>query len=41
VITHVVFRYAFASVWCFFAALLSLHITYILYRLPPGNARGG
>jgi Family of unknown function (DUF6629) len=34
VISHVLFWYAFASVWCFFAALLSLHIAYVLYRLP-------
>ncbi len=34
VVTHVMFRYAFASVWCFFAALLSLHLCYVLYRLP-------
>jgi Family of unknown function (DUF6629) len=34
VITHVAFRYAFASVWCFFAAILSIHICFVLYRLP-------
>lgn len=34
VVTHVTFRYAFTSVWCFFAALLSAHICYVLYRLP-------
>jgi hypothetical protein len=37
-ITHVAFRYAFASVWCFFAAILSIHICFVLYRLPtPGG----
>src|SRR5439155_3605688 len=25
---------AFASVWCFFAALLSLHLAYVLFQLP-------
>ena len=34
VISHAMFWYAFASVWCFFAALLSIHISYVLYRLP-------
>lgn len=34
VVTHFIFRYAFISVWCFFAALLSLQICYVLYRLP-------
>lgn len=33
-ITHVVFRYAFASIWCFFAAVLSAQICYVLSRLP-------
>jgi hypothetical protein len=43
VVTHAVFWYAFISVWCFFAAILSLHICYILYRLPgpAGEGRGG
>ena len=33
VISQVVFRYAFISVWCFFAAFLSLQLCYIFYRL--------
>ncbi|QJW92842.1 DUF6629 family protein [Frigoriglobus tundricola] len=41
-ITHMTFRYAFASVWCFFAALISLYIWYIMYRanraVPPAPA---
>lgn len=41
VVTHVAFRYAFTSVWCFFAALLSAHICYVLYRLPDGAAEVG
>lgn len=41
VVTQAAFRYAFASVWCFFAALLSLHVCYVLSRAPratPGRA---
>ncbi|HEY2909212.1 MAG TPA: DUF6629 family protein, partial [Gemmataceae bacterium] len=34
---QLMFRYAFISVWCFFAAVVSLHIAYILYRLPDPN----
>jgi hypothetical protein len=34
VLSAIVFRYVFASVWCFFAAFLSLHMAYVLYRLP-------
>jgi hypothetical protein len=39
-ITYLLFEYAFASVWCFFAAVLSLYLAYVLYRLPepPGLA---
>ncbi len=33
-LSEVVFRYAFVSVWCFFAALLSLYIGWVVYRLP-------
>ena len=33
VISQFVFRYAFVSVWCFFAAILSLQLCYIFYRL--------
>lgn len=34
VVSHVLFHYAFASVWCFFAALASAHLGLVLYRLP-------
>ena len=34
VVTAVVFEYAFASVWCFFAAIVSLGLGYIFARLP-------
>lgn len=33
VLAHLAFRYAFASVWCFFAAMLSLQICNVLYRV--------
>jgi hypothetical protein len=33
-VSHVLFHYAFASVWCFFAALASAHLGLVLYRLP-------
>lgn len=29
-----VFNYAFVSVWCFFAAVLSVYLTFVFYRLP-------
>lgn len=29
--------YAFTSVWCFFAAILSIYIAYIIYNLPSGS----
>jgi len=32
-ISHVVFWYAYISVWCFFAAILSSQLCYIFYRL--------
>lgn len=32
--TQLMFWYAFISVWCFFAAVVSIQIAYILYRLP-------
>lgn len=41
VIAHLAFRYAFASVWCFFAALLSVHLCYVLHRLPGSGTHGG
>ncbi|OKH49266.1 hypothetical protein NIES2101_21365 [Calothrix sp. HK-06] len=31
--SYIVFEYAFVSVWCFWAALLSLYIGYIIYCL--------
>jgi len=37
--SQVVFRYAFLSIWCFFAAALSLHICYIVLRLPHPDRR--
>jgi MFS family permease len=37
VIAYLVFRYAFASVWCFFAAALSAQLCYVLYRVPPNH----
>jgi hypothetical protein len=42
-VSYFVFRYAFISVWCFFAALLSLQICVILYRVNPVevSAKGG
>lgn len=39
---YVAFREAFASVWCFLAAALSVYLAYVLARLPdarPGNPR--
>lgn len=41
-VSQLVFWYAFTSVWCFFAAVLSLDIAFILYHLPeptPGPPR--
>jgi hypothetical protein len=37
VIAYLAFRYAFASVWCFFAAVLSALLCYVLYRVPKGG----
>lgn len=34
VAAYVLFEQAFASVWCFFAAALSGHLAYALYRVP-------
>ena len=31
--SYIVFHYAFVSIWCFWAALLSLYIAYIIYCL--------
>ena len=33
------YHYASASVWCFFAAILSLQVAYVLFRLPDSSAR--
>ncbi|MBO9999528.1 MAG: hypothetical protein J7641_11070 [Cyanobacteria bacterium SID2] len=33
IFTYEVFNYAFVSVWCFFAAVLSLYLVYIMPRL--------
>ena len=33
-VAAVVFEYAFASVWCFFAAVLGLSISWVFYRMP-------
>jgi len=41
VVAILAFRYAFGSVWCFFAALLSFFISYVLYRLPPAPTSRG
>jgi hypothetical protein len=41
-VAYVAFREAFASVWCFLTAALSVYLAYALYRLPdprPGNPR--
>ena len=34
-ISHAYFWYAFASVWCFFAALLSMVLVYVFHHLTP------
>lgn len=34
VVAATVFDYAFVSVWCFFAAILSAYLCYIFYKLP-------
>lgn len=38
VISHVYFFYAFASIWCFFAALLSLYLCYLFHTWPQRQA---
>lgn len=35
VVAGAVYEYAFASVWCFFAAVLGLWLSVVFYRLPP------
>lgn len=37
VISYVFFWHAFASVWCFFAAILSLYLAYMFYKWPPAT----
>lgn len=34
VISHAVFWYAFASVWCLFAAIIALYLGYLFYHWP-------
>jgi hypothetical protein len=36
-VSYFAFWYAFASVWCFFAAILSLALCSLFYRLPPAS----
>ena len=38
VVTFVLFTYAFASVWCFFAAVLSLYVGRVVHRIPARTA---
>ncbi|HEY2786844.1 MAG TPA: hypothetical protein VGJ05_17925 [Fimbriiglobus sp.] len=38
IVAALVFHYAFASVWCFFAALLSLFLVVVFRRLPPDRS---
>jgi hypothetical protein len=40
VLSHLFFAHAFASVWCFAAAILSLYLGYVFYKLPPGSSAG-
>lgn len=39
--SHVFFRYAAASIWCFFAAGLSVYLCSLFYRAPAGRAVAG
>lgn len=34
VISHVYFYYSFASIWCFFAAFLSIYLAYLFHNWP-------
>ena len=34
ILSHLIFFYAFASIWCFLAACLSLYFCYVFYRWP-------
>jgi hypothetical protein len=40
-ITHVFFWYATVSVWCFFAAVLSLYLCYAFWKMPATVRVGG
>jgi hypothetical protein len=40
VVSHFAFRHAFESVWCFFAAVLSLQLCYAFRELRPPAGRG-
>jgi uncharacterized membrane protein len=35
IVAALLFNYAFVSVWCFFAAVLSIYCCVFFYRLPP------
>ena len=38
VVAVLIFHYAFVSVWCFFAAVLSVYLGFVFYRLPVTSA---
>ncbi|AWM41906.1 hypothetical protein GobsT_69700 [Gemmata obscuriglobus] len=39
-VSELVYWYAFTSVWCFFAALLSLYLAFVVHRVPePSDTR--
>jgi hypothetical protein len=40
VVAYALFEYAFASVWCFLAAVLSLYLAYALHRVPEPPREG-
>jgi hypothetical protein len=40
-VSHMIFMYAFSSVWCFFAAALSVYLAYVVRELPPRRASSG
>jgi len=37
IVSYLLFEYAFASVWCFFAAILSMYLTLVLHQAPGQN----
>ena len=39
-VSHLFFWYAWVSVWCFFAAMLSVYLCYSFYGMPVLQARG-